>query len=546
MDRNVAEFEIPGQQGAGVELILPFLPASEALIAGARRLSHQAAREAVKRCWNNEIGRGMQVQVPEQALNNIWRFTVPLSFMTADRYPNGDRVLKTSSHHYEAYWPTPMSMNVVDLAARGYGEAVTAYLTPFLDKERYRPVPNTGASFYSTRGFISGPGEHLLISWVGDHGAILWAASEYYLLTRDQRFLERWLPAMLEGLEWIAREREYTRMRGGPAAGLMPAGRGTDDERQANFVWVDAWIYRGLESVCRVLSATGHRDAARWARERDDYRATFQKALRAQIQRTFTWTDRTGERIPFVPWELSQTNADNLHIFYLDGGPMFLGVAGLEDPDADTMTWAMKWLNEGPDAGTASPDWSDFSDRPSLRFEMSSVEPCYSWNVFLRFLRNEREKFLEGFYSLAAGAVSRRFLGGSEHRDGIQNLPVMNAVVCTHLRNMLLRENGRGLELLRNAPSSWFLPGREIRVSGGETYFGAAGYHLKSVSARRMEAEIDTPARERPAWIRLHLFHPEGRALRSATSNGAAARVLSATALEIPDPPGKLKIVAEF
>jgi hypothetical protein len=166
--------------------------------------------------------------------------------------------------------------------------------------------------------------------------------------------------------------------------------------------------------------------------------------------------------------------------------------------------------------------------------------------VTLRFLRNEREKFLEGFYSQAAGAISRRFLGGSEHRDGIQNLPVMNAVVCTHLRNMLLFENGRGLELLRNSPSAWLAPGKEIRVSGGETYFGPAGYYLKAVDARRIEAEIETPSRERPEWIRIHLFHPEGKPVRTATVNGAAARVASATAIEIPNPAGKLKVAAEF
>ncbi|MCW5983105.1 MAG: hypothetical protein KIT09_33760 [Bryobacteraceae bacterium] len=546
LDRNLAEYELPREKGAALELIVPFLPASEGAIGAAARLDHGQAREALAGCWNGEIGRGMQIRVPEEPLNNLWRYNAPMSFMTADRYPNGDYVLKTSSHHYEAYWPTPGAMNMVALAQQGYRDEVKAYLEPFLDKQRYRPVPNTGASFLSSRGFISGPSEHVLISWVGDHGAILWAASEYYLLTRDKAFLDRWLPSMLEGLEWIAREREYTKVRGGRAAGLMPAGRATDDDRQAYFVWVDGWIYRGLASVCRVLEAIGHQDAARWTRERDDYRAAFQKALRDQIQRTFQWTDRGGVRIPFVPWELDQTNADYLHFFYLDCGPMFLGVSGLEDASDDTMTWVLKYLTEGPGTGRANPDWTTYSDRPSLRFEMSTVEPCYSWNVNLRFLRNEREKFLEGFYSQAAGAVSRRFLGGSEHRDGIQQLPVMNAVINGHLRNMLVFENdGGGLDLLRNAPSVWLREGKEIDVRGAETYFGPLRYHVRAAGGR-VEAEIETPSRERPQSIRLHVYHPEGRPLRAAAVNGTAVAPVGPSVVEVKDPAGLVKVTAEF
>lgn len=547
LDHNLAEFELPRQNGALLDLIFPFLPSTQEKLAAAARLDHVQARDSLAKCWTSEIGRGMQIQVPEEPLNKLWRYNAPMSFMTADSYPNGDHVLKTSSHHYEAYWPTPGAMNVVTLAQQGYSEEVKAYLEPFLDKKRYRPVPNTGASFISSQGFISGPSEHVFISWVGDHGAILWAASEYYLLTRDKAFLDRWLPSMLEGLEWIAREREYTKLRGGRATGLMPAGRATDDDRQAYFVWVDAWIYRGMASVCRVLEATGHKDAPRWARERDDYRATFHKALRDAIQRTFMWTGRGGARIPFVPWELDQTNADYLHYFYLDCGPMFLGVSGLEDASDDTMTWVLDYLTDGPGTGRANPDWTTYSDRPSLRFEMSTVEPCYSWNVNLRFLRNEREKFLEGFYSQAAGSVSRKFLGGSEHRDGIQQLPVMNSVINGHLRNMLVFENqDGGLDLLRNSPGAWLNAGKEINVRGAETYFGPMSYHVRAINDQRVEAEIEAPTRERPKWIRLYLYHPDGRPLRAATVNGTAVSLAGPSVIEIKDPAGPLKVTGEF
>jgi hypothetical protein len=546
LGRNLCEFTIPRRAGAAVEMIIPFLAGSPEKLAEVRRLGFAQARQSVAKCWANEIAHGMQVEVPEEALNNLWRFTIPLTFMTADSYPNGDRVLKISSHHYEAVWATPAAMNIVDLIQRGYRDEAAAYLGPLLAPEKQQPVPNTGDSFSSTKGFLGGPRDYVAINWVSDNGATLWAAAEYYLVTRDDRFLARCLPTLLESLEWISRERARTRIRGGPDAGLLPAGRGSDADVLGNFFFNDAWNYRGLAAVCRVLNIIGHKDAERWARERDDYRATFQKAFREQVQRTVRWRDASGAWIPFIPTRLDQISDDNPRYFYLDTGPMMLGVAGLIDPSDEAMTWAMQWLADGPESH-ANPDWYDWSAPAFLRFEMSSLEPCYSWNVYLRFLRGEREKFLEGFYSLAAGSVTRKFLGGVEHRNGIQALPVTNAVIDSHLRNMLVFENedGQGIDLLRNSPTAWLRPEKRVRVERAETYFGPMSYRLTSFGAR-VEAVIESPSRTPPRYIRLWLNHPEGKPLSGATVNGVPVAPSASNLVEIKNPTGTLKVIAQF
>ncbi len=271
---------------------------------------------------------------------------MPLSFITADSYPNGDDVLKTSPHHYEALWPTPMSMNLVDLIQRGYLAEAKSYLKPFLDKQRYSPVPSSSA--WSNTGFVSGPRDQLAIPWTGDHGAILWAASQYYLLSHDQEFLQQWLPTMLLGVQWIADERKHTRLQDGPYGGLMPAARGFDGGNDnEHLVWVDAWMYRALASITEVLKSIHFKDAEMWARERDDYRSAFQAAFQSRIEHTTRWSDRSGHLFPFIPWSFEQTDPRDIHIFYLDCGPMFLGVAGMLDPGDSSMSLAIKWLNEG-------------------------------------------------------------------------------------------------------------------------------------------------------------------------------------------------------
>jgi hypothetical protein len=225
---------------------------------------------------------------------------------------------------------------------------------------------------------------------------------------------------------------------------------------------------------------------------------------------------------------------------------MVLGVAGLLNANDPLMTLAMKWLNEGPNAGSADPDWTEFANTPTLRYEMSSVEPCYSWNVYLRFLRNEHDKFLEGFYSLAAGSVSRKFMGGDEHRDGIQDLPTMNSVIDNHLRNMLVfeNENGHGLDLLRNSPSAWLRPGKGIRVRGALTTFGAVSYQIHSTD-QNVEATIECPLSAGPAWLHLYLYSPDGKSIQLAKVNGTSQPVKDGI-VEIRNPSGTIHVSAEF
>jgi len=203
-------------------------------------------------------------------------------------------------------------------------------------------------------------------------------------------------------------------------------------------------------------------------------------------------------------------------------------------------------LTDGPESHT-NPDWYDWSVPASLRFEISGLEPCYSWNIYLRFLRGEREKFLEGFYSLAAGSVTRKFLGGVEHRNGIQAVPVTNAVFDNHLRNMLVfeDESGQGIDLLRNSPVAWLRPQKQIRVERAETYFGPMSYKVVSFGTR-IEAEIESPSRTPPQWMRLWLNHPEGKTLSAVTVNGVTVAPAASNLVEIKHPSGTLKVIAQF
>jgi hypothetical protein len=137
-------------------------------------------------------------------------------------------------------------------------------------------------------------------------------------------------------------------------------------------------------------------------------------------------------------------------------------------------------------------------------------------------------------------------MGGDEHRDGIQDLPTMNSVIDNHLRNMLVfeNENGQGLDLLRNSPSAWLKPGKDIRVRGALTTFGAVSYQIHSTD-KDVNATIECPSHGGAAWLHLYLYSPEGKTIQLAKVNGSSQPVKDGI-VEIRNPTGTIHVSAAF
>ena len=84
----------------------------------------------------------------------------------------------------------------------------------------------------------------------------------------------------------------------------------------------------------------------------------------------------------------------------------------------ELMRSALRWFREGPPTKVYRYN-SECWQLPSLRHEMSSCEPCYSWNVFHSHQLGDRAKYLEGMYSLFTGMISRRTYTACETRGGV-------------------------------------------------------------------------------------------------------------------------------
>lgn len=484
---NLLRFPVRLDSGRGLTLLVPFGGCrSLRLLRPLLREGYAAAFDRVAAFWAKETSRGAQIVTPDPEINRFYRYNLALSAIQCEMRPElGSRIIETSVNHYEAYWATPGSFSFVEFAQRGLFQDASEWLEHFR-RDQGRNTP-PGERYPYAEGFLTSPAPYapMPMRWITDHGAILWAACETYLLSRDRAFLRRWLPAIRKACQWIAESRRFD------SRGLLPPGRASDSHEHAYHPWTDGWNYRGLLAAIQLFEAAGHKaEAARWLKEARAWRSAFRAALAESIAAYPRWKTPQGDEVPFVPFRLNRfgplkpeeeaaASEDYKkqveHGFYLDCGPLTAVEMGLLDPRDEAIDWAFRFYLEGPNQATYRDTGHPRMcfQPPVLRHEMSSCEPCYSWNVPARLFRDEIPEFLEGFYSILAGAQPRKTLGIQETRHGIHGLPCAGGFLLILLRRMIAWERpGNVLRLLEAVPRRWLGPGQSLEVSGLPTHFG--------------------------------------------------------------------------
>lgn len=120
--------------------------------------------------------------------------------------------------------------------------------------------------------------------WLNTTGSALVLATDYYLYSRDEKFLAEYLPKMLKAMNWIAGELRATRKLNPDGSrplyyGLMPFGCATDGDIGRIVAFTDAFTFWGLEKAVALLEQARHERAAEFRRELEMYRADLMRAI---------------------------------------------------------------------------------------------------------------------------------------------------------------------------------------------------------------------------------------------------------------------------
>jgi len=512
-------FTLPAVKGTHIDMLVPMVPGAPDEVAAEANVGFDAALAQNDAAWAMRPETAATFDTPEPQVNAAVRRLTELAQVVAETNPEtGEKALLTGSWNYDTLWPTPTCMAthmLLDLL--GHHDFVADHLEIFRRVQGTAKPP--GAAYTMHPGYFGAPRNLSSVDWLTDHGSILHAVATNALLSGDTSRTQAWLEPILQACEFLRDARAKTNHDG--VKGVLPPAVATDTEVPQQAVWNIAWNYKGLVSAVDLLQRMQHPKAEVYQQEAEEYKRAFAEAFRKHAEESGRWTDRSGRERCVVPTTLWGPPLLS-HPFYLDTGPMILTYAGLLDGKDPLMQDAMDFFREGPNTMLYDPR-GNMHQRAVLTHEISSCEPCYSFNLLCSWHTADREKFLEGMYSLLVASISNQTFSGCEHRHGIYGLPAPGALMFYAMRLSVIDDELEGdkLHLLRLAPRAWVKRDYQTRFEKMPTRYGPVTLKMQlDPTGKALNVEWQPQFRNSPVSVLLHVPPVEG--IESVVINSVA------------------------
>ena len=539
-----------------------FIPSVEKPIKDAHALRNFAWRQSFddfRSWWNRELTSGMQIELPEPELNNIYKSLLAQALIiTLD-----GSLVRYGAYFYEMYFGIEEGWPAVALAQYGHPEAAQKILgimlsPELMDKKNYHHQYRNGLE--------------------------PWYAVTIFRLTHDRAWLEKMAPDLKAAADWTIGVTGANPDEKYP--GILPRhAYGGDINTPAFSFYANATCWRGLNDTALAFRILGRQDEARRYRQAaDDYR-----------QRLFQLADRIADRsgkLPFLPMSFEIGAGHD----YREREPAY-DFLGINAPASNTWLYlANYWNLFAPmmlevnlfEPGDARSRWiPDYMDARGgilaglVRFTLG-LDQIYGKGYYESLLeQGKREEFQTSLYGIFAHGASQNLYSFPEVA-GIFPLRVSNAAMWReHQRNLwnwyfewgwgfegwqncegepLSAGPGMALQMLRmalvretvgtpqqdtlrlldGAPAHWFEPGKRIVVRNAPTFFGKISLETEG-SASGVRARVTRSAgfSARQVIVRMP------RALQRVSIDGKVWRNFSGDEITLPDEES-VEIVATF
>ena len=507
-----------------VKLPSPVAPLEER--GALQSLGYAEAREKTLGFWSDQLARGAQFEVPEPAVNDLFRANLWHALRLPRRHaPDPERHVQIdlpySNFAYDQTgtpWPVNQAVYVdyMLFGLRGYDHVAS---------EEIEAMYRNNQEF---NGHVSG-----FANWLVYTPGMLYAVAQNYLLSGDREAFERVLPQTLKALDWCLLKMREAR----PGNGLV-AGPLNDATGNGYWAFNQAYLYAGIERFGMALESYKHPRAKELLEAAQSFRAGVEKGFRTAsvlsplVQlRDHTWS-------PYVPCEATQFGRilEQWYPTDVDTGAVHL--------------LRLKAIPASGDLGDAL--LNDHEDNLFLHGWGIANEPVYNQQATAYLLRDDVKAVVNAFYSYMASAFSHSTFEPVEHRwrwGQYFGPPSTDGAWFELYRNMLVREaDGDTLLLGQATPRKWLEAGKRIAVQNAPTYFGKLTYTLEN-RAGTIEANLKLEPRQKPRVILVRLRHPEGKRMREVTVNGAPWRDFDPERewVRVPDPSqGEFHITARY
>ena len=489
-----------------VELVLKLASPLVAAKDRARLLAIDAAtaRAETIKFWSDYLARGMQIEVPESAVNDLFR-------------ANLWHALRLPRRHGGAGPGVPIDLPYSNFAYFQEGTPWPMIEAVYVDY-----------MLYDLRGYHDLAEEELLImfrnnqepdghlkgfaNWGVNTPGMLYAVAQHYRLSGNRQSFERLLPPTLKALDWCLAQMHQAARQGGPAAGLVrtPLNDGTGDG-----VWAfsQAHFYAGVDLLGQVLHEIGHPRGQECLDAARAFRSAVGRGFAAASARSPLVQLRDHTWCPYVPCEAlsSGRRFDQWYPTDVDSGAVHLPRLKALRADSPLTQFLL----------------DDHEDNLFLHGWGMANEPVYNQQATVYLLRDDAKAAIRAFYSGMACAFSHSAFEPVECRwtwGQYYGPPSTDGTWFELYRHMLIQERDDDtLVLLAAAPRRWLEDGKRIGVQRAPTCYGVLSMTMEShAAAGRIVAEVVMPARRQPKELLIRFRHPEQRRIQSTTVNGTA------------------------
>jgi hypothetical protein len=490
--------DLPGNASREFFVMLPSPVIAPEGRAALLALNYDAARARTLEFWSAYVARGAQFNVPEKAVNDLFRASLWHALRLPRRHSDGTIDLPYSNFAYDQTgtpWPVNQAVYVDYMlyGLRGYHSEAAEELAAI-----YRNNQEFGGR---VNGFA-----HWLVYTPG----MLYAVAQNYLLSGDRESFDKLLPATLKALDWCLEQLRAARAEGGSTAGLTN-GPLNDGTGQGYWAFNQAYFYAGLDVLGTALARAGHPRAEECRRAAKEFRAAVDRGFRTASVRSPLVQLRDHTWIPYVPCEATKYGR-----IYEQWYPT----------DVDTGAVHLLRLDAIPPASDLGDALlNDHEDNLFLHGWGIANEPVYNQQATAYLARDDAKAVIRAFYSYMASAFSHSVFEPVEHRwrwGQYFGPPSTDGAWFELYRNMLVREPDDDTLLIAQAtPRQWLEDGKRIEVKNAPTRFGNVSFELESqVKAGNIRASLRLDARRAPRSILVRLREPQGRQIRRVTVNG--------------------------
>jgi hypothetical protein len=514
----------PGEERQGW-IVRPY-NSYEADLETLRKMDWSKEMELGKKEWRSLLAKASRVSIPDKGVADAYQACLSDLFIMREPLSDGRIVGVPGTEGYRAGNSgepliVAVALDQIGLSAESFAESSTSINNQepdgcWADKRGW------GHTFWACSGFKS------------------WAIMEHYHLSGDKNYLSDVYSKMLASSRWQERQRAKMRIsedKRPVTYGLMPRGFGdcglmNGDDMYGVFYPHNIWSVFADRCSLEAAEILGKKDDI--AELRKIYETAYNDLLSSLDRGAITEKDYRW--IPGVPEKTTGSCWGALNIAF---------PCRLLPPDHELVTGTLRKIEMNISKGGQPVHTGWMPDGAWVAITLDNIAE-------VNLLRGNGDAAIRYLYSslnhgtpLYTWCEERGLEAGTAKCSGDRQHLWTPVAVVRLIRDILVMENEKGLDLASGISREWLASGEPVGIDSARTRFGKVSYQMNYDSGKSVvTGEIKLPEPSSAEWVVLHIRLAHGLKIKSV-SHGSGATVLpDGSGLHWKKPYGTIKFSA--